>query len=126
MCDTWRQIWPSTRQVRLVGACDESDRSAILKTFDLMDENNPGDRNDLVVCPHLERYAEPLKMLEQIGQMASRAVVSYQPPKRFLPGLDVPAARDLASAAARAGWRIMRFDTIVGRTSLALELATDK
>jgi hypothetical protein len=51
-------------------------------------------------------------------------VVCYQPPARFVPGLDVPSAGDLASAAAAAGWAIERFDTLVGRTRLMLSRTT--
>jgi hypothetical protein len=58
-------------------------------------------------------------MVEMRDRFA-RLVLCYQPPDRFIPGLDAVSASDLASTAVAAGWTIDRFDTLIGRTRLLL------
>lgn len=123
-CQMWQQHWPDARRASLVGRISPAEQATIEKLFSVVDRSGcETGTSDLVICPHLERFARPLDQLGELRHMASRAVVAYQPPRRFIPGLDVPAARDLASAAVKAGWNIVRFDTLVGQTALMLEHA---
>lgn len=121
-CQAWHTLWPGVRRVRVAGPAPTAERHAVARVFDVISEAREQDEAcDAVFCPHLESYARPLSALSALRDVASRAVVCYRPPRQFIPGLDVLAARDLASAAVQAGWRIVRFDTLVGRTALVLE-----
>ncbi len=79
-----------------------------------------GSLDRIAIVPHLEARVDPLRAFAEIEAAAQRAVVCYRPPARFIAGLDVPGAADLAEASAAAGWRVEQFDTLVGRIRLLL------
>jgi hypothetical protein len=78
----------------------------------------------VLLAAHLEARPDPVGVFAEIPAGIGRLVACYQPLERLIPGLDVPLAADLASAAAAAGWTIERFDTLVGRTRLMLSRPT--
>jgi len=107
-----RTVWPDASGIHLVGPALESERAALGVERDAA--------GVVAVAAHLEALAEPLRVFHEGDAHWRRLVACYQPPDRFIPGLDALTAADLASAAAGAGWHIERFDTLVGRTRLML------
>ncbi len=128
----WQKLLGSSRRILLLGPVAEPDRRLLEDNFETDQVPPPGSgaigrpfgppTDDAVAALlHLERFADPLDLLAGVLQTYRHAVVSYRCPVRFLPGLDVLQARDLASAAARCGARIRSFETLIGQTTLILE-----
>lgn len=77
----------------------------------------------LVLLPHLERSVAPRATLLAALAAAQWAVVAYQPPSIFVPGVPIVSARDLASWGAAAGFELCEFQTEAGLTRLILRRA---
>lgn len=116
-CQAIRDHWPDTTGIQIIGPLTDQERSAIDDTG-LSCQGSVTHAVGLVA--HLEARPEPLGVFDETDARVSRLVLCYQAPARFVPGLDVVSASDLASAAAAAGWTIERFDTLIGRTRLML------
>ena len=116
-CRSIRERWPDATSIEVIGKAAQSEREAVGHPSPAADRR---DCRAVTLAPHLEVRTDPLGIFKEIDANISRLVVCYQPPARFLPGLDVPSASDLASAAAAAGWTIEQFDTLVGRVRLML------
>lgn len=119
--DRWvrqaREQWPNHSKIRIIGALATGEWEALEPAVRRSREGPPA---RLAVAPHLEARPDPLELFGEIDRQIDRLVACYQPPARLIPGLDIPSAADLASAAAAAGWTIERFETLVGRTQLML------
>lgn len=113
---TLRALWPDTGGIRPIGPVRKGERAVMDVLGETRDE-----RPDIVaIAAHLEARAEPLGVFAEVSAGVRRLVACYQPPERFIAGLDMVTPADLASAAAQAGWKIERFETLVGRTRLML------
>lgn len=108
--------WPDTSTIDLIGPASDGERQ-LLGTLTRVCTDQA--RGRVRVSAHLEACPNPLQVFHDAVD-ADHLVACYQPPTRFLPGIDVPSASDLASAASAAGWTIDRFETLVGRTQLML------
>jgi hypothetical protein len=111
-----RRQWPEADGFTIVGRMTERERDALGG----MSARLSRGRDAVGIAAHLECEAEPLAVLRKLPLSTERLVACYRSPARFIAGLDVPSASDLASAAAEAGWTIERFETIVGRVCLML------
>jgi hypothetical protein len=83
--------------------------------------NDAAARSDLVLVPHLEHFDDPVAALCDALTSAPAAVIAYQTPRVFNPAVKILTARDLAIAAAGAGFAIRDFYTEAGLTRLVLE-----
>ncbi len=110
-----RRQWPDSQDIVPLGPLAPPEKTALGRTFRFHKR-----QGQVALAAHLEARSDPLSLFGEINTDVHHLVACYQPPARFLPGLDVLSAGDLASAAASAGWRIDRFDTLVGRTRLML------
>jgi glycosyltransferase involved in cell wall biosynthesis len=110
-----RKQWPDAASIRIEGPAHPSERSAV----ETVPAESSAD-NAVRVILHLEGRPDPSAAFAEVPKEYARLVACYQPPARFIPGLDVCTAAELASASAAAGWTIERFDTLVGRTRLML------
>ncbi|MEP0842403.1 MAG: glycosyltransferase [Phycisphaerae bacterium] len=110
-CQALRDVWPESASCRFIGPLAPGERE-VVAAVDSRSESATA------VVPHLEGLSEPLKILDGIEADVSRLVLCYQPLDRLIPGLDILTPADLASAAARAGWTIERFETLAGRIRL--------
>lgn len=134
---TIRQAWPDATACVPIGRLNEEEHEALEHMTPCQESAPAGRRRHtsaaggpeprsrrpgqvVAVAGHLEASAEPLAVFEHVEPGVGRLVACYQPPGRFVPGLDVISAAELASAASAAGWTIERFDTLVGRTRLLL------
>lgn len=115
-----RERWPDMGKLRVAGDVTPQERTVL---DELATHASSSDARTVAVAAHLESRPDPLGVFEAIEPDADRLVVCYQPPASFVSGLEVPSASDLAEAAAAAGWTIVQFDTLVGRTRLMLERA---
>lgn len=113
---TIQATWPESDGVRLIGTAMESEREVV----NTLCGDATGKRGIVAVAAHLESRSEPCTIFQEVDAGVHRLVACYQPPERFVPGLEAATPADLASAAAAAGWTIERFDTLVGRTRLML------
>ncbi len=109
-----RQQWPGAGGYHVVGRMTESERDALGGLSARLSRG----RDAIAIAAHLECEAEPLAVFGRMLAASERLLACYRPPTRFVEGLDVPSASDLASAATAAGWTIERFDTLVGRVCL--------
>lgn len=114
LCRSVLEQWPDVRGCRLLGPIAAGEREAAQAAF-----SDPG-APVVGMAPHLEGLTDPPAILHSVDPQIACLVLCYQPPIRLIPGQDVITPADLASAAARAGWRIDRFDTLVGRIRLML------
>lgn len=110
-----RDQWPDGGPLRVLGPLHDREKSAFERG-----EGGSAAGTPVVVMVHMEARPDPLALFDELQGDLRRLVACYQPPTRFVPGLDVASASDLASAAAAAGWDIKRFDSFVGRTRLML------
>jgi len=117
-CRAVREHWRDLSGIQTVGPLAAQEQAVLAAQAGCSEK--PSDPRPVALAAHLEARADPLGAFDEIDAGASRLVVCYQPPARFVPGLDVPLASDLASSAAAAGWTIEQFDTIIGRTRLML------
>ncbi len=120
-CRSIRDQWPDVEAVQVVGPLADREQAAIRNAFP---RTTADPARMVILAAHLEADADPLRVYDELGPNVARLVVAYQPPGRFLPGLDLPSAGELASAAAAADWTLSRFDTLVGRTRLMLSRQT--
>jgi hypothetical protein len=109
-------LWPDASGVVLIGPAMETEREALRAHLKAASEGPA----IVTVAPHVEARADPSGVFREMDAGIRRLVACYQPPERFIPGLDAATSADLASAAAGAGWVIERFETLVGRTRLML------
>ncbi len=106
--------WPEIQGIDIVGTASDKERAALQST---------GTREataEACIVPHLEARVDPLGAFQELSTRYRRLVACYRAPARFIAGLDVASAADLAAAAAAGGWTIEHFDTLVGRTRLTL------
>ena len=109
-----RQQWLDAGHIHVLGALTDRER----KTVDKLEPQQG--KVAVALLAHLESHPHPLAAFDEVAATAPYLVACYRPPARFIPGLDIPSASDLASAAVAAGWHIERFDTLIGRTRLML------
>ncbi len=109
------QQWPEVTSIRIQGPAEATERAAL----EMIAENSPEVATALAAL-HLECRPDPTAVFVEVPASCRCLLACYQPPQQFIPGLDIPSASDLASAAAAAGWSIDRFDTLIGRTRLML------
>lgn len=75
----------------------------------------------LVILPHLECFSDPRGTLRNALLSAQLALIGYRTPSKFLPGIPILTARDVASICASAGFSIREFFTEASRTVLVAE-----
>ena len=125
-CERWRGLLGSADDVILLGAADPADRDRLGRHFRVQSVSWSDFDGEVPLRPgpaivlHLETDPEPLRRLESLAARSEHLIVVYAPPKIFVPALEPLWARDLASAAGRAGFDILGFDTLVGATTLVL------
>lgn len=115
-CAALRRDWPDAVKVKVLGQITEPEVTALQAGFARV----PHTGETIALVAHLEAEPDPLQVLKTLDLGVKRMVVCYQMPARYIAGLDVPSASDLASTATAAGWEIARFDTLIGRTRLLL------
>jgi glycosyltransferase involved in cell wall biosynthesis len=116
-CQSIRRHWGMATRFETAGPVTAQERDVLGR------KNNKATQNGdapVLLAPHLEARVDPTGLFGEVDGTARRLVACYRPPGRFIPGLDVASASDLASAAAAAGWTIENFDTFVGATRLFL------
>lgn len=114
-CASLRSQWPGTAGVLAMEPILQTEREVLDRHFG----RSTGPPR-VTIFPHLEARPDPLGVFADMDAATDRLVLCYRPPASFVAGLDIVTPADLASAAAKAGWTIDRFETLVGRTRLML------
>jgi glycosyltransferase involved in cell wall biosynthesis len=116
--ERWREIVGNVSRLRCCGPVADVDRE-LLNVLSANDSTQaPG--SELCACLNLQSEPRPIARLPAMLGDADWAIVGYRLPRRLLPGMYVVTPADLAETAARCGYAIERFSTLVGTTTLLL------
>jgi len=112
-------LWPDAGPLIPLTVCSADER-------DLLANAPAHGDTPIGLAAHVESLAAPREIFDVADSVTNgvprlrRLVLCYQPPARFVPGVDIPSAAELSSLASSCGWSIVKFDTLVGRIRLML------